>query len=141
MRERIGSLLGSQKLAARLLWMFAIAAVLIAAAGLYGLLSYSVRQRTREIGLRIALGAQREDILRLVLRQATQLLSVGILLGILGAYFATRLVRGFLYGVSQYDLVTIVAVSILLVGVGLLASYIPARRASHIEPTEALRTE
>lgn len=141
MDEHIDDLLGSQSLAARLLWMFAIAAVLIAAAGLYGLLNYSVSQRTREIGVRIALGAQREDILRMILRQAFRLLSVGIGLGILGAYFAATLVRSFLYGVSQFDLTTIVAVAILLTGVGLLASYIPARRAAKIEPTEALRTE
>jgi len=140
-QEKIDDLLGSQILAARLLWIFAIAAVSIAAAGLYGLLSYGVSQRTREIGVRIALGAQREDILRMVLRQATRLLGVGILLGVLGSYFATRLVRGFLYGVDPHDWLTILAVSILLTGVGLLASYIPARRASRIEPTEALRTE
>ncbi|HET9087860.1 MAG TPA: FtsX-like permease family protein, partial [Acidobacteriaceae bacterium] len=115
--------------------------VSIAAAGLYGLLSYGVSQRTREIGVRIALGAQREDILRMVLRQATRLLGVGILLGVLGSYFATRLVRSFLYGVDPHDWLTVLAVSVLLVGVGLLASYIPALRASRIEPTEALRTE
>jgi predicted permease len=134
-------LMGSQILAARLLWIFAIAALSIAAAGLYGLLSYGVSQRTREIGVRIALGAQREDILRMVLRQAARLLGVGILLGVLGSYFATRLVRGFLYGVDPHDWLTVMAVSALLAGVGLLASYVPARRASRIEPTEALRTE
>jgi predicted permease len=138
---QIDMLMSSQILAARLLWIFAIAAVLIAAAGLYGLLSYGVSQRTREIGVRIALGAQREDILRMVLRQATRLLGTAILLGVLGSYFATRLVRSFLYGVDPHDWMTIVAVSVLLIGVGLLASYIPARRASRIEPTEALRTE
>ncbi|MGC1780932.1 MAG: ABC transporter permease [Acidobacteriaceae bacterium] len=141
MQEHVDHLLGSQSLAARLLWIFAIAAVLIAAAGLYGLLSYSVSQRTREIGVRIALGAQRDDILRMIMRQATRLLTMGILLGIFGAYFATTLVRSFLYGVDQHNVATIIAVSILLVAVGLLASYIPARRAAKIEPMEALRTE
>ncbi|MHB8302879.1 MAG: ABC transporter permease [Acidobacteriaceae bacterium] len=140
-QETIDRLLSSQILAARLICIFAMAALLIAAAGLYGLLSYGVSQRTREIGLRIALGAQREDILRMILRQATRLLGMGILLGVLGSYFATRLVRSFLYGVDPHDWLTIVVVSILLIGVGLLASYIPARRASRIEPTEALRTE
>jgi len=141
MPEHIDDLLGSQSLAARLLWIFAIAAALIAAAGLYGLLSYSVGQRTREIGVRLALGAQRGDVLRMILRQASRLLIAGLLLGILAAYFTTKLVRSFLYGVAQHDLFTILAVSILLLGVGLVASYIPARRAAKIEPVEALRSE
>ncbi|MHB1960503.1 MAG: FtsX-like permease family protein, partial [Acidobacteriaceae bacterium] len=109
--------------------------------GLYGLLSYSVSQRTREIGVRIALGAQREDVLRMVLRQASRLLFAGLLIGILAAYFATKLVRSFLYGVAQHDFLTIAAVSLLLLAVGLVASYIPARRAANIEPVEALRSE
>ena len=141
MPQHIDDQLGSQTLAARLLWIFAIAAVLIAAAGLYGLLSYSVGQRTREIGVRIALGAQREDVLRMILRQASRLLIAGLVIGVFAAYFTTKLVRSFLYGVAQHDLLTIVAVSILLLAVGLIASYIPARRAAKIEPVEALRTE
>ncbi|HEX4021865.1 MAG TPA: ABC transporter permease [Acidobacteriaceae bacterium] len=141
MQQKIEGLLGSQTLAARLLWIFAIAALLIAAAGLYGLLSYSVSQRTRDIGVQIALGAQRGDILKLIMKQAFRLLGVGIALGIFGAYFATRIVRSFLYGVDQHDLITIAGVSILLATVGILASYIPARRAANIEPIEALRAE
>jgi predicted permease len=141
MPQHIDDQLGSQTLAARLLWIFAIAAVLIAAAGLYGLLSYSVGQRTREIGVRLALGAQREDVLRMILRQAARPLIAGLLIGILAAFFTTRLVRSFLYGVAPHDLLTIVAVSILLLAVGLIASYVPARRAAKIEPVEALRTE
>jgi predicted permease len=141
MPQHVDDLLGSQTLAARLLWIFAIAAVFIAAAGLYGLLSYSVGQRTREIGVRLALGAQREDVLRMILRQACRLLIAGLLLGILAAYFATKIIRSFLYGVDQHDTLTIVAVSILLLAVGLVASYLPARRAAKIEPVEALRAE
>ena len=118
-----------------------MAAALIAAAGLYGLLSYSVGQRTREIGVRLALGAQREDVLRMILRQAGRLLIAGLLIGILASYFTTKLVRSFLYGVAQHDLLTIAAVSVLLLAVGLVASYLPARRAAKIEPVEALRTE
>ncbi len=140
-REKIDRQLGRQSLAAQLLWLFAIAAVLIAAAGLYGLLSYSVGQRTREIGVRIALGAQREDILRVVLRQAFQLLIAGIAIGLLCSFFLGRFVRRFLYGVTQHDGATLVIVAILLAFIGFLAAYIPARRASRIEPTEALRTE
>ena len=123
------------------MWIFAIAAVLIAAAGLYGLLSYSVGQRTREIGVRLALGAQREDVLRMILRQASRLLAAGLFIGILAAFFTTKLVRSFLYGVAEHDWLTIVAVSVLLLVVGLVASYIPARRAAKIEPVEALRSE
>ncbi|MGC1869680.1 MAG: ABC transporter permease [Acidobacteriaceae bacterium] len=141
MPQQIDGLLSSQTLAARLLWIFAIAAVLIAAAGLYGLLSYSVGQRTREIGVRLALGAQREDVLRMILRQASRLLIAGLVIGVFAAYFTTRLVRSFLYGVAEHDWLTIVAVSILLFIVGLVASYIPARRAAKIEPVEALRAE
>ncbi len=141
MPQHMDDLLGSQTLAARLLWIFAIAAVLIAAAGLYGLLSYSVGQRTREIGVRLALGAQREDVLRMILRQASRLLIAGLLIGILAAYFTTKLVRSFLYGVAQHDTLTIAAVSVLLLAVGLVASYLPARRAAKIEPVEALRSE
>ena len=141
MPQHIDDQLGSQALAARLLWIFAIAAVLIAAAGLYGLLSYSVGQRTREIGVRLALGAQREDVLRMILRQASRLLVAGLAIGILAAFFTTRLVRSFLYGVAQHDWLTIVAVSVLLLVVGLVASYVPARRAAKIEPVEALRAE
>lgn len=141
MPQHIDDQLGSQTLAARLLWIFAIAAILIAAAGLYGLLSYSVGQRSREIGVRLALGAQRGDVLRMILRQASRLLVAGLFLGILAAYFTTRVVRSFLYGVAQHDLLTMIGVSVLLLAVGLVASYLPARRAAMIEPVEALRSE
>lgn len=141
MPQHIDSLLGGQTLAARLLWIFAIAAMLIAAAGLYGLLSYSVGQRTREIGVRIALGAQKTDILRLILRQAFQLLGLGVVIGLVAGFFSMKFLRSFLYGVHAIDPATIAAVALGLVAVGLLASYIPAWRATRIEPTRALRTE
>jgi hypothetical protein len=140
-RQKIDRQLGSQTLAARLLWIFAIAAVLISSAGLYGLLSYTVAQRTREIGVRIALGAQRADILRVVIRQAARLLGVGLALGTLAAFLLGHLLRSFLYGVSQHDALTLLVVVAVLSLVGLLAAYVPARRAALVEPTEALRTE
>jgi predicted permease len=141
MQERIDGLLGSQIFAARLLWIFAIAAVVIASAGLYGLLSYNVSQRTRDIGVQFALGAQRDDILWLILRHTFWLVGIGISLGIIGAYLSARLLRSFLYGVGQHDMITIAAGSILLTSVSLLASYIPAHKAANIEPLEALREE
>jgi len=140
-QQKIDTQLGSQSLAARLLWLFAIAAVLISAAGLYGLLSYSVSQRTCEIGVRIALGAQREDILRVVLRQASRLVVAGLAIGLFCAFFLGRFVHSFLYGVNGHDGVTLFFVAVILAVVGLFAAYVPARRASRIEPTEALRTE
>ena len=140
-RQKIDGELGSQTLAARLLWIFAIAAVLISAAGLYGLLSYTVAQRTREIGVRIALGAQRADILRVVMRQAARLLGTGLAVGMLAAFLLGHLLRSFLYGVSQHDVLTLLVVAAVLSLVGLLAAYVPARRAAAVEPTEALRTE
>lgn len=141
MDEHIDDLLGSQTLAARLLWIFAGAALLIAAAGLYGLLSYNVSLRTREIGTRIALGAERGDILRMVLVQAARLVGIGILLGVPGAYFATTLIRSFLYGVGAHNVPTFLAVAVMLTVVALVAAYLPARRAAQTEPMEALRTE
>ena len=140
-REKIDGQLGSQTLAARLLWIFAIAAVLISAAGLYGLLSYSVAQRTREIGVRIALGAQRDDVFRVVMRQAGRLLVAGLGVGLLVAFLLGRFLHSFLYGVGQHDGLTLIVVAVLLCGVGFLAAFLPARRAARVEPSEALRTE
>jgi predicted permease len=141
MQELVDTSLGSQTLAVRLLWIFAGAALLISLAGIYGLLAYNVSQRTRDIGLRIALGATRSNVLRLVLRQAVLLLAIGVGIGIVAAVSANAVLRGFLYGVAPYDAATILAVSLLLLACGLFASYIPARRAASIDPMKALRWE
>src|SRR5579862_2407890 len=141
MQDLVDTSLGSQTLAVRLLWIFAGSALLIAIAGIYGLLAYNVSQRTRDIGLRMALGATRSDVIHLVLRQAVLLLLLGAGIGIVAAVFAGNVLRSFLYGVVPYDLVTIAAVCTLLLACGLLASYIPARRASRIDPMNALRCE
>ncbi len=141
MQDLVDASLGSQTLAVRLLWIFAGAALLISIAGIYGLLAYNVSQRTRDIGLRMALGATRFNVLRMVLRQAVLLLGVGVVIGVVAAVAAGNVLRSFLYGVVPYDASTIVAVSLLLLACGLLASYIPARRASRIEPMKALRWE
>jgi len=132
---------GSQQLAARLLEMFGGCALLLCVAGIYGLLAYLVTQRTRELGLRIALGAQRSDVMWLVLRQATWMLLVGSGIGLVLAYLSGGLLRTFLYGVKPSDPWTMGAVTLLLTGGGIAAAYLPARRAAGVDPMQALRTE
>jgi len=132
---------GSQRLATRLLQIFAGTALLLSIAGIYGLLAYLVSQRTREMGLRIALGAQRRDVMSLVLRQAAWMLCIGSIVGLLLAYISSVLLKTFLYGVQVHDPWTMAFVTLLLVVGGMTAAYIPARRAASIDPMQALRTE
>lgn len=132
---------GSQRLAAHLLEIFGATALLLCVAGLYGLLAYVVSQRTRELGLRIALGAQRGNLLWLVMRQAATMLVVGVAAGAGLALLSGRLVRGFLYGVNAHDGWTLVGAAALLMASGLLAAFVPARRAAGVDPMEALRAE
>ena len=141
MTQVIDDSLTNQTLAARLLGIFALAALLIAAAGMYGLLSYSVSQRTRELGVRVALGAQRGDVLWLVLRHALVLLGIGIGAGIALAIAASSVMHTFIYGFHGYDVFTVGAVAVILAVCGLAASYLPARRAAAVDPMTALRTE
>ena len=132
---------GSQMLAARLLEIFAGSALLLCVAGLYGLLAYVVSQRTREMGVRFALGAQRGDVLWLVMRQAGVLVVWGVALGMGMAFAAGKLVRSYLYGVSAHDGWTLAGVAVLLMLSGAVAAYLPARRAAEVNPVEALRAE
>lgn len=141
LQDLVDTSLGSQTLAVRLLWIFAGSALLISIAGIYGLLAYNVSQRTRDLGVRMALGASRGNVIGLVLRQAVVLLGIGVAIGVVAAISAGSVLRSFLYGVVPYDASTIVAVSVLLLACGLFASYIPARRASRIDPVKALRWE
>jgi predicted permease len=120
---------------------FAALAVLLASIGLYGLTSYAVARRTREIGTRVALGAQQRNILSMVMRETAAMILLGIALGIPCALAASRLLGSVLFGVSSNDLPTLTAVSLLLIAIALLAGYFPARRASEIDPMIALRTE
>ena len=130
-----------QRLNMILLGFFAGLALLLASIGLYGVISYSVAQRTHEIGIRLALGAQRSEVLTLIVRQGLKLTLIGLAIGIPGALGLTRFLSSLLYGVKPTDPFTFIAVSFSLVGVALLASYIPARRATTVDPMVALRYE
>ena len=124
-----------------LLAAFATLALVLATVGMYGVISYSVAQRTQEIGIRMALGAARQDVLKMVLSQGVRLAGLGIAIGVVAALAVTRLMVSFLYGVPATDPLTFTAVALLLLGVALLACYVPARRAMRVDPLVALRYE
>jgi putative ABC transport system permease protein len=121
--------------------LFAAVALLLAAVGIYGTIAYTVAQRTNEIGIRVAMGAQRRDVLRLVLGEGSRLIFVGVALGVTAGLILTRLMGGLLFGITATDPATFAGVALLLSVVGLLACYLPARRAMHVDPLIALRYE
>jgi putative ABC transport system permease protein len=141
MEEVLSTSLAFQRFLATLMSLFAGLALLLAAVGIYGVISYSVSQRTHEIGIRMALGAQRRDVLLMVIRQGLTIALVGVGAGLIAALALTRLMVSMLYGVKPSDPATFVAVSFVLAGVALLATYIPARRATNVDPMVALRYE
>jgi putative ABC transport system permease protein len=121
--------------------LFAGSSLLLAMLGIYGVIAWTVRQRTREIGVRMALGAQRSAVLALVLRNGLKLAGAGIVLGLIGAMALTHLLRSLLFGVGPTDPFTLAVVPLVLVSVALLACWLPARRAARVDPMVALRTE
>jgi len=141
MDEVVSRSVAQRRLTMVLLAIFAGSALLLAAVGIYGVIAYSVTQRTQEIGIRLALGAQQGDVLRMIVGQAAALAAAGILLGAAGAALLTRLMTDLLFGVQPFDPLTFGAVAAVLAAVALLASYVPGRRATQVDPVVALRAE
>jgi ABC-type antimicrobial peptide transport system permease subunit len=141
LNDAVKASLEQRRFSMEIIALFALTALLLAALGIYGVISYIVSERTHEIGIRLALGARRADILRMVLRQGLSLAFAGAAVGLLGALIVARLMAGLLYGVAPTDPPTFLGVALLLTLVALAACYIPARRAMQVDPLVALRYE
>src|SRR5262249_2889251 len=141
MEEAMAKTVAERRFAMQLLGLFAVVAVLLSAIGLYGVIAYSVAQRGREIGIRMALGARPGDVRRMLLREGARLAALGVALGLAGAFLLTGLMSSLLYGVGPRDPVTFLLVSGVLAAVALGATDVPARRASRVDPMKALRSD
>jgi putative ABC transport system permease protein len=141
MEQIISGSLAERRFTMLLLIIFAATALLLAAIGIYGVMSYAVTRRSHELGIRVALGASRREVVGLVLRQGMKLAAVGMAAGLVAALALTRFMAGLLYGVRPADPATLAAVALLLGGIAFLACYIPARRATAVDPAIALRCE
>jgi putative ABC transport system permease protein len=141
LNDTVSASLAEKRFSMEIIGLFALAALLLAGLGIYGVISYIVSERTHEIGIRIALGANRSNLLRMVLRQGLGLAVSGAAVGLVGALIVSRLMSRLLYGVRPTDPLTFAGVALLLIGVALFASYIPARRALRVDPLTALRHE
>jgi len=141
MEEYMSASVAAPRFSTTLLTIFAGVALVLTIVGLYGVMSYSVAQRTNEIGIRLALGAQSRDVLLMVVKQGSTLILLGLVIGLAGAYALTRLIESLLFGVTAKDPFTFAAVAVLLAVVALIACYIPAWRATKVDPLDALRYE
>src|SRR5581483_6019117 len=141
MEQVIGESYAPRRFNMILVLVFAGSALLLASVGLYGVMAYSVTQRTKEIGVRMAMGAQQADILRMMMRWGMLLTVIGVAIGTVGSFFVTRLLTDFLFGVKPSDAITFAGVAAVLGLVALLACYIPAKRATKVDPMIALRSE
>jgi ABC-type antimicrobial peptide transport system permease subunit len=141
MQQRIAGSLARRRFATTLLGVFACLALALASIGIYSVLAYLVSQGTRELGIRMALGATQRNVVGLIVTQGMKLAFVGVAVGIVVAFALGRLISGFLFGVQSTDLLTFAATSILMAIVAALASYIPARRAARIDPMISLRSD
>ena len=141
MEDVLGDSLSRASFTMTLLVLASAIALFLGSVGIYGVLSYVVGQRTGEIGVRMALGARAAEVSRLVLRQGGKLVLIGLAVGLIGALALTRVMESILFDVSPTDPVTYVGVTVLLLAIGLLATYLPARRAASVDPVEALRAE
>jgi predicted permease len=140
--ERLrGDIIADRRFTLILVAVFAALALVLASVGIYGVISYSVAQRTREIGIRTALGASQRRVLGMVLGEGAKLAIIGIAIGTVGALVLTQFIRAFLYGVSPSDPLTFTGIALALAGVAVIASYVPARRAMKVDPNTALRCE
>jgi ABC-type antimicrobial peptide transport system permease subunit len=141
MEKNIGASLAARRLTMTLLGAFAGLALVLASVGIYGVMALSTTQRTREMGIRFALGASRADVLRLVLGKGISLIGIGLLAGLIGSFLASKALSSLLYNVGSLDAAALIGAVVILAAVAFLACYLPARRASMVNPIEALRSE